>query len=122
MAVSPGSCGGGEGAVQAGGVVRGGTRGAEEVSAVEPAERPERDLCHGLHHRRLHRPGAGRGPAAGLRALRVGGPGHRAWLEGSRVSAALRPPGGQGLPVPAQSGDRRSFLSSRVFVVDFPLF
>ena len=66
------------------------------MPAVEPAERPERDLCHGVHHRRLHRPGAGRGPAAGLQAVRVGGTGHCIWLEGSRGSVVLRPQGGRG--------------------------
>ena len=42
---------------------------------------------------------------------------------GEQGLSGAPPPGGQGLLVlPAQSGDRQSFLSSRVSAVDFPLF
>lgn len=70
--MSPGSCSGGGGAARAGRVVRGGTRGGAQVPAVEPPEQPECVLRLGQHHRGLHRPGAGRWPAAGLRAVRAG--------------------------------------------------
>lgn len=42
------------------------------MPAVEQPEQPEPELQPGLHHRGLHRPGAGRWPADLREAVEVG--------------------------------------------------
>lgn len=71
-ALSLGSGSGGGGAAGDGRVVRRGSRGAAQVPAVEQPEQPEPELQPGLHHRGLHRPGAGRWPADLREAVEVG--------------------------------------------------